>query len=74
MKENKKAAISWWGEKGGFQIKGEVTIHTNGEVWQQDVAWMKEIRPTLKPKGAVVLKITDVYSVVPGTEPGKKIL
>ena len=74
MKENPKAAISWWGEKGGFQIKGTVTIHTDGEIWRQDVAWMKELRPNLKPKGAVVMKITDAYSVVPGTEPGKKIL
>lgn len=74
MKENPKAALSWWGEKGGFQIKGEVTIHTDGEIWRQDVAWMKELRPTLKPKGAVVMKITGVYTVVPGTEPGKKIL
>jgi uncharacterized protein len=74
LKENPKAAISWWGDKGGFQIKGTVTIHTEGGIWQQDVAWMKELRPTLKPKGAVVLKITDVYSIVPGTEPGKKIL
>jgi predicted pyridoxine 5'-phosphate oxidase superfamily flavin-nucleotide-binding protein len=74
MKENKKAALSWWGEKAGFQIKGTVTIHTDDGIWRQDVAWMKELRPSLKPKGAVVLKITDVYTVVPGTEPGKKIL
>jgi predicted pyridoxine 5'-phosphate oxidase superfamily flavin-nucleotide-binding protein len=74
MKENPKAAISWWGEKAGFQIKGEVTIHTDGEIWRQDVAWMKELRPNLKPKGAVVMKITDVYAIKPGTEPGKKIL
>ena len=58
VKENPEVALSWWGEKGGFQIKGEVTIHTDGEVWRQDVAWMKELRPTLKPKGAVVMKIT----------------
>ncbi|MDD1683848.1 MAG: pyridoxamine 5'-phosphate oxidase family protein [Methanoregula sp.] len=74
MKENKKAALSWWGEKAGFQIKGTVTIHTDGEIWRQDVAWMKELRPNLKPKGAVVMKITDVYAVIPGAEPGKKIL
>ncbi len=74
MKENKKAALTWWGEKGGFQIKGEVTIHTDGGIWRQNVAWMKELRPTLKPKGAVVLKITDVFTVIPGAEPGKKIL
>lgn len=74
MKENPKAALSWWGDKAGFQIKGEVTIHTDGEIFRQDVAWMKELRPSLKPKGAVVMKITDVYAVIPGTEPGKKIL
>jgi len=74
MQENPKAAISWWGEKGGFQIKGGVTVHTDGEIWQKDIAWMKELRPSLKPKGAVVMKITGVYSVVPGAEPGKKIL
>ncbi len=74
MKENPRAAVSWWGDKGGFQIKGDVTIHTDGEIWQQDLAWMKELRPTLKPKGAVVMKITGVYTVIPGAEPGKKIL
>ncbi len=74
MKENPKAALSWWGEKGGFQIKGTVTIHTEDEVFRQDVAWMKELRPSLKPKSAIILKITDVYLVKPGPEPGKKIL
>lgn len=74
MKQNNKAAITWWGEKAGFQIKGTVTIHTEGEIWEQDVAWMKELRPSLKPKGAVVMQITDVFAIIPGTEPGKKIL
>lgn len=74
IQENPKAAISWWGDKAGFQIKGTVTIHTDGEIWRQNVAWMKELRPSLKPKGAVVMKITGVYAVIPGTEPGKKIL
>jgi predicted pyridoxine 5'-phosphate oxidase superfamily flavin-nucleotide-binding protein len=74
MKENKKAALSWWGEKGGYQIKGSVTLHTDDEVFRQDVAWMKEIRPNLTPKSAVILTITDVYQVKPGAEAGKKIL
>ncbi len=42
MKENPKIALSWWGDKGGFQIKGTVTIHTNDEIFGQDVAWMKD--------------------------------
>lgn len=75
LKENSKIAFTYWGEKGGYQIKGTVTIHTNDKVFEDDVAWMKEIRPNLKPKSAVIVKITDVYSVKPGgDEPGKKIL
>ncbi len=74
MKENPKIALSWWGDKGGFQIKGTVTIHTNDEIFGQDVAWMKESFPRFVPKSAVIVKITDVYAVKPGPDPGKKIL
>jgi uncharacterized protein len=74
MKENPKIALSWWGEKGGFQIKGTVTLHTNDDIFKQNAAWMKESFPKFAPKSAVVVKITDVYAVKPGPEPGKKIL
>ena len=74
MLENPMIALSWWGDKGGFQIKGTVTIHTNDETFGQNVAWMKENWPKFVPKSAVLVKITDVYAVKPGPEPGKKIL
>jgi uncharacterized protein len=74
MKENPEIALSWWGDKGGFQIKGTVTIHTNDEIFRQNVAWMKEDWPKFVPKSAVIVTITDVYLVKPGPDPGKKIL
>jgi len=74
MTENPLVALSWWGEKGGFQIKGPVTIHTNDMIFREDVAWMKEVRPHLAPKSAVIMKISDVYQVKPGADAGKKIL
>lgn len=74
MVENPVVALSWWGEKGGFQIKGPVTIHTDDELFRDDVAWMKEVRPHLTPKSAIVMKITEVYQVKPGADAGKKIL
>jgi predicted pyridoxine 5'-phosphate oxidase superfamily flavin-nucleotide-binding protein len=74
LRENRKAAVSWWGEKGGFQIKGLATIHTNDEIFRRDVDWMKEFKPNLSPKSAVLLEITEVYHVKPGTDAGKKIL
>lgn len=74
LKENPKVALSYWGEKGGYQLKGPITLHTDDEVFKQDVAWMKEIRPNLTPKSAVIMKITDVYIVKGGPDAGKKIL
>lgn len=74
MKENENIALSWWGEKGGYQIKGRVTIHTDDDIFRQDVAWMKEFRANLTPKSAVLMKISEAYHVRPGAEAGKKIL
>ena len=74
LKENPKIALSWWGEKGGFQLKGPVTLHTNDEVFRKDVAWMKELRPNLVPKSAVIVKIAEVYQIKAGADAGKKIL
>lgn len=74
LQENPKVSVTWWGDKGGFQMKGTVTIHTNDSVFRDDVAWMKELRPNLVPKSAVVMKIAEVFSIKPGADAGKKIL
>jgi uncharacterized protein len=74
MKENPAIALSWWGDKGGFQIKGDVTIHTDNGIFEKNLAWMKESWPKFVPKSAVLVNITGVYMVKPGPEPGKKIL
>ncbi|MEN6341015.1 MAG: pyridoxamine 5'-phosphate oxidase family protein [Methanospirillum sp.] len=74
MQENPRIALSWWGAKGGFQIKGTVTLHADDEVFARNVAWMKERWPKFVPKSAVLVTVTDVYIVKPDPEPGKKIL
>lgn len=74
LKENPNVAVSFWGEKGGFQIKGTVTIHTNDEVFTKDAAWVKEIKATLVAKSAIVLKITGVFQLRPGPGAGQKLL
>ena len=79
LRENPKAAISFWEmEKGeGYQIKGEATIHTEGKIFEETVEWIRrfseEIGHPLKSKGAVVIKIAEIYSVMPGPEAGKRI-
>ena len=74
LQENPQIALAWWGEKGGFQIKADITIHTNDDVFRQNVEWVHGIKDTLNPKSAIVGKITAVYIVKSGAEAGKKIL
>ncbi|PKG31728.1 MAG: flavin-nucleotide-binding protein, partial [Methanoregula sp.] len=57
-----------------FQIKGTVTVHTNDEIFRENIVWMKESWPKCSPKSAVLVKITGAYLVKPDPEPGKKIL
>ncbi len=74
MEGNPWIALSWWGERGGFQVKGTVTLHADDDVFAQNIAWMKERFPSFVPKSAVLVTITDVFAVVPGPEPGQKLL
>jgi len=74
LQENPKIALAWWGEKGGYQIKADIAIHTEGEIFMQDVEWVHSIRPTLEPKSAIVAKVTGVYTVKSGPDAGKRIL
>lgn len=74
LKDNPKIALTWWGEKGGFQMKADITIHTDDEIFRQNVKWVNDIRDSLKPKSAIVGKITAVYIVKSGPDAGKKIL
>jgi len=74
LKENPKIAMTWWGEKGGFQIKADITIHTDDEIFRQNVEWVHNIKESLQPKSAILGKITSVYIVKSGSDAGKKIL
>jgi predicted pyridoxine 5'-phosphate oxidase superfamily flavin-nucleotide-binding protein len=79
LRENPKVAISFWEmDKGeGYQIKGDATIHTEGKIYEETVEWIRrygeEIGHPLKSKGAIVIKITEIYSVTPGSNAGQKI-
>jgi predicted pyridoxine 5'-phosphate oxidase superfamily flavin-nucleotide-binding protein len=77
LRENPKVAISFWEMGEGYQIKGEATIHTQGKIFEQTVEWIRQfsekIGHPLKSKGAIVIKITAIYSVSPGEQAGQRI-
>ena len=77
LEENPVCAISIWEGFNGYQFKGSVKIETSGQIFEETKAWTEEEGKKsglpLKSKGAVVIKITDIFSVSPGPDAGKKI-
>ena len=77
MKENPRAAVTVWEKTEGYQIKGTVTVETSGPRFEETARWIedmgKKFNIPLKSKGAVILKITDIYTISPGSNAGQKI-
>jgi predicted pyridoxine 5'-phosphate oxidase superfamily flavin-nucleotide-binding protein len=77
LKENPQASITTWDNLEGYQLKGSVAIETSGPRFEETAKWIDEMGKALnlplKSKGAVILRITDIYSVSPGPEAGAKV-
>jgi hypothetical protein len=77
LRENPKVAISFWEMGEGYQIKGRAKIHTEGKIYEETVEWIRkrseEIGRPLKSKGAIVIRITAIYSVSPGSKAGQRV-
>ena len=77
LRENPNVAISFWEMGEGYQIKGIAAVHTEGKIYEETAEWIRKLsekigRP-LKSKGAVVIKIKEIYSVSPGSKAGQKV-
>lgn len=77
LRVNPKVAISFWDMGEGYQVKGEATIQTEGRIYEDTVEWIRDLSERighpLKSKGAVVIKIKEIYSVSPGPNAGQRI-
>ncbi len=76
IKANPKIALFVWGPeiKGCFQIKGLVTLKTNGKEYDEMKAKLNVKNPALPARSLLIVKITDVYECKPGPTAGVKIL
>lgn len=72
---NKQVCISVWDPETeeAYKLKGIATYHTKGEVYNNGKKFIQSKKPDRVPKGVVEVKITEVYSIKPGLEAGKKI-
>ena len=75
MQDNPQVAITIWDNLEGYQIKGSVSIETSGARFEETAQWIegigKALNLPLKSKGAIIMKITEIYNVSPGPDAGK---
>ncbi|HJX30254.1 MAG TPA: pyridoxamine 5'-phosphate oxidase family protein [Thermodesulfobacteriota bacterium] len=74
---NPHAAITVWDKLEGYQLKGTVTVETSGVRFEETAQWIddlgKKLNLPIKSKGAIIVKLTEIYNVSPGPEAGSKI-
>lgn len=77
MKANPRVSVTFWEGFEGYQLKGVVTIETSGKRFEETARWIDEVSNKagfpLKSKGAVVLKIEEIYAISPGPGAGKQL-
>ena len=77
MKANPRVAVTFWEGHEGYQLKGSVTIETTGQRFEDTARWIDEKSRKSgvprKSKGAVILRIEEIYGLAPGPGAGKKL-
>lgn len=78
MKSNPKASVTFWEKTEGYQFKGTIIIETSGKRYEETAKWIEElgnaIGITMRSKGAVIMKIDEIYGVTPGPDAGKLLV
>ena len=78
MKANPKVAVTFWEGHEGYQLKGSITIETSGQRFEETAKWIDDLSAKagfpLKSKGAVIMKIEEIFGVSPGPGAGKLLV
>jgi uncharacterized protein len=78
LQSNPKASLMYWEGHEGYQLKGSVTIETSGHRFEETARWIdersKKIGFPLKSKGAIILKIEEIYAIGPGPKAGRRLV
>lgn len=56
-----------------FQFKGKVEIFESGKYFDTVTEWGQNAMTKLTPKAAILMKVEEIYSIMPGPDAGKKI-
>ena len=77
MKSNPKVTLLFWKGVEGYQLKGHVTIETSGRRFEETAKWIavrsQKMGRKRKSKGAVFLKIEEIYGISSGPKAGRRL-
>jgi uncharacterized protein len=77
IQENPVCALSIWEGFAGVQFKGVASIVTDGPIFEDTKTWTEEegkkLGLPLQSKGAIVIKISEIFNIAPGADAGNKI-
>jgi len=73
--ENNKVCISFWDPdtEEAYKIKGIATYHTEGSMYEEGKKFIQSKKPDRIPRGVIEVKVTEIYTIKPGSEAGKKL-
>ncbi len=76
LDENPRVAFCAWDleTKRAYQMKGSAEVHRTGTVFDETVTWVKESKPDIATKAAVVMRITNVFVCHSGADRGKDVV
>jgi uncharacterized protein len=77
LKTNPKVSLTFWEGHEGYQLKGTVTIETSGDRFDETAQWIEDrsakVGFPLISKGAIILKIDEIYAIGPGPKAGRRL-
>lgn len=73
--ENSDVCISFWDSETGeaYKIKGKAIYYTEGKIYEGAKKSIQLEDPNKIPKGAVEVKVTEIYTIKPGPDAGKEL-
>jgi uncharacterized protein len=76
LEENPRVAICVWDleTRRAYQIKGTAEVHRAGSVFDETAAWVKQSKPDIATKAAVVVSVTNVFVCGSGADRGKDVV
>ena len=75
LKQNPNVCVSFWDNESceGYELKGTAQYFNEGDTFEKAKEWIQSINPEKNPKGVVEVKISELFTLLPGPSAGTKI-